>query len=518
MDSTRNIASTQTTGSATAQPAGKALSQNDILAFMQILSAKSAASQATTGTTPAANTTANTADTAGTEKSALTAKITALLNANPAAAQKLQADMQALAPQANAQTGAQTSGGIQSTLTSDLASQLATLLQSQGAANGQDDGQLMQQLQSMFNNMPGLNISGLSAGSTDITAFRTDAIKMMKSMGMSDDDIQKTLEKFAAAQNLNPEQTAQLAAPLQQAPVQTAAVTAAPKAKDNAAAAVSADTSKPKAQDAAQAPAQTPAQAKAQAQQAAQQGNDPQAAPRQQADAGTPAPAPQAPVQAPKADTAQAQTSHIALVNSLASQDGTNSFDSNFNNNSGQGFAQDGSGAQGMTGVTSATSASSASFVNYLNDSPQAAQGTATQMVALQIQKNAASSVSNFTMQLNPAELGGVEIRLKFGKDGLMKAQLIADKPETLNMLQKDSPVLHKMLQDAGLGTKDGALSFDLRQQNEQGNSQQSNNGGNRARGYGADLDDMISDNAIQAKLAVASAGYIRQGGVNITV
>lgn len=488
MHSTRNIVNIPTTGSATAQPAGNALSQNDILEFLQTLSSQSSASQATTGTASAA---AN----SGTARADLTAKITALLESDPAAAQKLQATLQAAAPQAQA------SGAIQPALTSDLASQLATLLQGQDQGQG---GDLMQQLQSLFNDMQANDLSA-----TDLSAFRADAIKLMQGMGMSDEDIRKTLEKFASSQDLTAAQTAQLAAPLPQAPQ------AAAPAQNDMTQDAKIDAAKPQTpaqqQSAQENTAQKgTAQENATQEQTAQRQSQPaaqQPAPRQ--DASNPAPQ-------PKADAAQ--TSHIAIVNSLSAQDGTNSFDSNAGG--GQSFAQDGSAAsaQGLTGVTAAANASTGSFVNYLNNSPQAAQATTMQMVAMQVQKNIAGNVSTFTMQLNPAELGGLEIRLKFGKDGLMKAHLIADKPETLNMLQKDSSALHRVLQGAGLDADDSALSFDLRQQDQQQGDARQSGGNNRARGYGEGLDDMISDNAIQAKIAVASAGYIRQGGVNIMV
>ena len=49
-----------------------------------------------------------------------------------------------------------------------------------------------------------------------------------------------------------------------------------------------------------------------------------------------------------------------------------------------------------------------------------------------------------------------------------VKIHLIAEKPETLAMLQKDSHFLEKTLQDAGLTTDKDSLSFDLKQNNPQ--------------------------------------------------
>lgn len=483
MDQTRNITPQQTKASAPAQPAAKALPQNDILAFLNLFAAKTADAKTASGTTaPAAGSTANAAD----AKTDLTAKITALLNANPAEAQKLQ---NALQPGA---TGA--------TRTSDLASQLATLLQAQGQANPDD---VMQQLQTMFG-----KLTGMSAG--DLEGFRNDAIKLMKNMGMSDKDIESTLRKFAATEKLNKTQTAALTAPIAAAPIQQAIANPGPaKADDKMDTANSLGANSLGAKPAANGLPQSSQPNTAADAQAPRAAADAQAAAVQ-------APAPQA-----KTDAAT-QPTNMALINQFSSDSGSDSSldsDSNSGGNNGGSYMADGSlAAQQLSGVTSAATASAESFANYMNNTAGAGAATTTQMVALQIQKNMAGDVNTFTMQLNPAELGGLEVRLKFGKDGSLKAHLIADKPETLNMLQKDSGELHRMLASAGIDADDSSLSFDLRQQNRQQDSQQSAGNARRGNAYGADLDDMISSNAIQAKLAVASYGSIRQGGVNIMV
>jgi len=146
---------------------------------------------------------------------------------------------------------------------------------------------------------------------------------------------------------------------------------------------------------------------------------------------------------------------------------------------------------------------------------PSSSTNATTQMVALQIQRNAAAKVDTFTMQLNPMNLGRLEIKMKFTRDGAVKAQLIAEKPETLSMLQKDQPQIQRLLQQAGLDVDENALSFDLRQQpQDQQNTKESYNGAGNS--HGAPASAGIESAAV--KIAVEAMGYISQGGVNIVV
>jgi hypothetical protein len=50
---------------------------------------------------------------------------------------------------------------------------------------------------------------------------------------------------------------------------------------------------------------------------------------------------------------------------------------------------------------------------------------------------------------------------------------VMADKPETLALLQKDSSHLEQSLQQAGINTNGGTMSFNLRDQQAQQSSQQ---------------------------------------------
>lgn len=91
---------------------------------------------------------------------------------------------------------------------------------------------------------------------------------------------------------------------------------------------------------------------------------------------------------------------------------------------------------------------------------------TAMEQIAINIQKAIAAGKDQVTIRLRPEELGRIDVRLDVGADGQVTAQVRADKPETLELLQRDARGLERALQDAGLRTDSGALSFGLRGEN----------------------------------------------------
>ena len=210
--------------------------------------------------------------------------------------------------------------------------------------------------------------------------------------------------------------------------------------------------------------------------------------------------------------------SSLGTLNSLLSGDG----------GLGGGFDQGFGGQHGLAGDAALTDGMSAdarlaagqgSFTTYMAAAAKgAASAATTQMVGVQISRNANAKVDTFTMQLDPADLGALEVRMSFGKDGKVSAKLIADKPETLSMLQRDSMQLERILQQSGLDVGENALSFDLRDHSQQsmydGTGERHDNDMYAGRGDHAHR----NANDITAQLAVQAAGYVSQTGVNIMV
>jgi flagellar hook-length control protein FliK len=86
-----------------------------------------------------------------------------------------------------------------------------------------------------------------------------------------------------------------------------------------------------------------------------------------------------------------------------------------------------------------------------------------TNQVAVQIKKAIGQGADLIRIQLKPAELGAVEVKLTVMEDGRAMAVVSAERPETLDLLQRDASGLRQALQDAGLSTDSNSLSFNLR-------------------------------------------------------
>jgi flagellar hook-length control protein FliK len=102
------------------------------------------------------------------------------------------------------------------------------------------------------------------------------------------------------------------------------------------------------------------------------------------------------------------------------------------------------------------------------------------EQVAVRLIKAAADGINHINIALNPVELGHIEVRMEIGPNGHYKAVFAADRPQTADMLQRNAQELTRSLQDAGLRTDTGSLSFNLRgqgQQNSHPGNQQGQNG-----------------------------------------
>ncbi len=86
--------------------------------------------------------------------------------------------------------------------------------------------------------------------------------------------------------------------------------------------------------------------------------------------------------------------------------------------------------------------------------------------VSVQITKAIAAGVDKLSIQLRPRSLGRIEVNLEVAKSGHVSAVVVADNKNTLDMLQNGSDELKQALQNAGLNTDSGSLSFGLREEN----------------------------------------------------
>ena len=85
--------------------------------------------------------------------------------------------------------------------------------------------------------------------------------------------------------------------------------------------------------------------------------------------------------------------------------------------------------------------------------------------VAIEIAGKALAGKNHFEIRLDPPELGRIEVRLDVDRDGRITSHVIADRRDTLDLLQRDASGLQRAFQDAGLKTSDNGLQFSLRDQ-----------------------------------------------------
>jgi len=127
----------------------------------------------------------------------------------------------------------------------------------------------------------------------------------------------------------------------------------------------------------------------------------------------------------------------------------------------------------GLNGTQATNGQDFASQLTAVRSSRPGLPTSATDQVTVQLQRSVKDGDGSISMQLRPEELGRIDIKLDIDKDGSVNATITADRPQTLELLQRDSHTLERALQDAGLQTNNSSLNFGLRGDGGQGYSQQ---------------------------------------------
>ncbi len=85
--------------------------------------------------------------------------------------------------------------------------------------------------------------------------------------------------------------------------------------------------------------------------------------------------------------------------------------------------------------------------------------------IAVNITRAIEAGRDQITIRLQPAELGRVEVKLDMAGGSRVNATVTVERPETLELLQRDARALERALADAGLKTDHESLSFNLKGQ-----------------------------------------------------
>jgi flagellar hook-length control protein FliK len=121
------------------------------------------------------------------------------------------------------------------------------------------------------------------------------------------------------------------------------------------------------------------------------------------------------------------------------------------------------------------------------------------------------SGESRFEIRLDPAELGKLDISMTVSDDGHVQAVVRAERPETLDMLQRDARVLENQLRQSGLNVDSGSLNFSL----GGGNNQRSAFSG-AMQNFGATFDPTADTDTIASPTSTAILSV--RDGVDIRI
>ncbi len=209
------------------------------------------------------------------------------------------------------------------------------------------------------------------------------------------------------------------------------------------------------------------------------------------------------PNQAPQAPTAALAQAALSTAFSEVMGDG---FDA--------GFGADGAGAPGWTRhLAQAGAAKRPDFIAQLRQHLQ--ELPAHEQVAVNIQRALRHGTNQMTIQLSPAELGKIHVKLEIDEEKRVTAAVTVEKPSTLELLQRDVKGLERALQDAGLKMDGNDLSFNLGRQDGKEFSQEMRQSG--TAGFGNGTGEAPAEGDVSAGQAAAQVDTAA-GLVNVQI
>lgn len=89
------------------------------------------------------------------------------------------------------------------------------------------------------------------------------------------------------------------------------------------------------------------------------------------------------------------------------------------------------------------------------------------QQVGLEVTRAVQAGNTEFTVKLNPVELGKVTIKMAFDKDGTASLRVLAQSPETVSLLQRDVRGLERAIEAGGMKSAQADVSIELDTQHD---------------------------------------------------
>lgn len=93
--------------------------------------------------------------------------------------------------------------------------------------------------------------------------------------------------------------------------------------------------------------------------------------------------------------------------------------------------------------------------------------------MAVEVGMRAMRGAREFSIRLDPENLGRVDIQLEISEAGEVQAKLVVERVETLALLQRDAKTLERAFDQAGLKSNPDGLQFSLRDPGQQGQQRQ---------------------------------------------
>ena len=236
--------------------------------------------------------------------------------------------------------------------------------------------------------------------------------------------------------------------------------------------------------------------------------------------APTPTPSPSAPLsQSPTAQQGDQRLGLETADRSSAVKSAASTATATTSSSAAQSSTASSSAAQPASAPTSTTNGQS-QFAQQVQTTTQGGERTQTQgtqvidQIRVAVTKGAKQGLDRVQIQLKPAELGRVDVRLEMNADNQVRVTVVAENRDTLDLMQRDSRGLEKALQDAGLRTDSDDIEFELREEDgtqladkQDGKGEQGDSG----EGEGANDNDALLDEENYDYAAAAEA----RGGVD---
>lgn len=134
----------------------------------------------------------------------------------------------------------------------------------------------------------------------------------------------------------------------------------------------------------------------------------------------------------------------------------------------------------------------------------------ATQAIAAVIankaqQSSGSSGAQTLAIQLDPPELGRLQLKMKYERGEPLKVHVVLEKADTLVMFQRDAHALQDALNQAGVKTDSSSLSFSMAQDQNAFQQAMSDQGfgGSRQGGVGSSTDLAMDTAPIETKMPI---------------